>query len=100
MPLRLVLRRTEHGSASRVERRVQIVAALERRAPFLDRGSLRVPFAHPASLRGPVAQSVEQGTFNPKAEGSNPSRPITSETTRESRRPSTQNIREDTKAAP
>src|SRR5579859_5469106 len=27
--------------------------------------------------RGPLAQLVEQGTLNPKVEGSNPSRPIT-----------------------
>src|SRR4051812_38543282 len=76
MPLRLVLRRAEHSSASGVERRVQIVSALERGQPLLDRGSLRVPFAHPASLRGPVAQSVEQGTFNPKVVSSILTRPI------------------------
>src|SRR5919204_5743096 len=28
------------------------------------------------STKGPVAQLVEQGTFNPKAAGSNPARPI------------------------
>ena len=29
-----------------------------------------------AALSGPLAQLVEQGTLNPKVEGSNPSRPI------------------------
>src|SRR5215213_383768 len=76
MPLRLVLGRAEDRGAPALERRVRIVAALERGQPFLHRGSLRVPFAHPVSLRGPVAQLVEQGTFNPKVTGSIPVRPI------------------------
>ncbi len=36
--------------------------------------SPRVPYTHRG---GPVAQSVEQGTFNPKVAGSIPARPIT-----------------------
>jgi hypothetical protein len=40
------------------------------------------------------------GTFNPKAAGSNPARPIKSEETRESSRKPTQNIREVAKPAP
>ncbi len=35
--------------------------------------SPRVPYTHRG---GPVAQSVEQGTFNPKVAGSIPARPI------------------------
>src|SRR5438477_4045241 len=31
----------------------------------------------PGASDGPLAQLVEQGTLNPKVEGSNPSRPIT-----------------------
>src|SRR5262245_46209501 len=34
-----------------------------------------IPGLHYAA-RGPLAQLVEQGTLNPKVEGSNPSRPI------------------------
>src|SRR5436190_13700575 len=38
--------------------------------------------ARTLSAEGPVAQSVEQGTFNPKVAGSIPARPMRSETTR------------------
>jgi hypothetical protein len=40
--------------------------------------------------RGPLAHRVEQGTFNPKVQGSRPWRPTSSESTRERRRRSRQ----------
>ena len=60
---------------ARVDPDTGVVAPLERRLALLDRRSLCVPFAH-QEVWGPVAQSVEQGTFNPKVAGSIPARPI------------------------
>jgi hypothetical protein len=48
--LGLVFRRSVDGDATAVERRIRVVAALERRLALLDRASFRVPFAHPGSL--------------------------------------------------
>jgi hypothetical protein len=47
---------------------------------------------------GPLAQLVEQGTLNPKVEGSNPSRPIRPERIRDPKRQSAQTAREIPKA--
>ena len=55
------------GSARRSGRRVALAPRLHR-PEAVNRGY--------TARRGPLAQLVEQGTLNPKVEGSNPSRPI------------------------
>ena len=50
MLLGIVVGRALDGDATEVDRRVGIVAALERRLTLLDRASFRVPFPHPGSV--------------------------------------------------
>ena len=73
--LRLVIRAAVEGRTPGVGAARQIVAPLERGQALFDRTPFRIPFAHRSKYRGPVAQSVEQGTFNPKVAGSIPARP-------------------------
>src|SRR6266511_1591412 len=76
---RLIGRRPEHGEPERNVRRPPLVLRpLEIGEPLLERRTFCVTLAHRCHTLGggPVAQLVEQGTFNPKAAGSNPARPI------------------------
>ncbi len=63
-------RARDDGRRSRAARRGQRVDALQGARAWRRRTAGRIP------RRGPLAQLVEQGTLNPKVEGSIPSRPI------------------------
>ena len=59
MRLGIVVGGAVDGRPPRVELQVEIVAALERGEPFLDRAPFRVPFAHPGRVLPPPFPAIE-----------------------------------------